>query len=228
MKIILSLTVVIVLGLIMSSLKSPKPNGMTKKVSPECIGYNDTAIAWEKKSFFSNNPIFLDSALLYINKAIDCDSNFFTAYSNKISILNSKHDLNWFNGSLDCLNKMVQLSHNDPVTIFEKGTFYELNNMKDSAYKIYSDLNISTGEELRKSKRFNANKAETYILTSAILNGSAVGKKRYDSVYDLFQDSVGVKKLVNIKWVVDSIETKSYLPKSAEINIKLNTPPAHK
>ena len=213
--------IIITLALTMCNLSNSKPIQNEKRIQipKQCIAYNDTAISFDRKAFFDHNTAYLDSALLYVDKAIACDSTYFIAYNNKFTFLNEKQD---FNGALECINKIISLSKSDPGSLFMKGMFLESHNMHDSAYKIYSEVNLMTGEKLRESKKFSSTKVQLYLLTSAILNGSTVGAKRFDSVYDIFQDSTGGKQIMQIKDIVDSIETKSYIPKqSGTITIKI-------
>ena len=105
-------------------------------VAEQCVVLHDSAMSLLNKYYFEDtNPTKLDLILDLLNQAIACDTNYFLAYNDKVTVLSIKGE---YMKVVSLLNKMLEFSGNDPQLIFLKGIAYEkLNNYSaaETAYK---------------------------------------------------------------------------------------------
>jgi tetratricopeptide (TPR) repeat protein len=109
---------------------SAKPN-----VSKECITLNDLAARKISSYYIARQNDLLDSAILILEKATKCDSSYFLAHSNLATALSLKGD---YQAAIKVVNKLLQLTKNDPEIVFYKGILYEKQNKKELALNEYA------------------------------------------------------------------------------------------
>jgi len=134
------------------------------KIKKECISINDSAMLMLSQSQYGEtNKLILDTVLQLFNKAISCDTNFFSAYYNKLMVLGS---LKRYNDEIIVINKILALRKNDLVMYVKKGFIFEQIGQLDSAKIIYS---IAEKEYTNKIKEYPNNielKTEKIMLTA--------------------------------------------------------------
>ncbi|WP_289530298.1 tetratricopeptide repeat protein [Labilibaculum sp. K2S] len=92
-------------------------------IAKSCIALNDSAVNLLNKYYVEDsNPAKLDIILDLLNESISCDTNFYLAYNNKITVLSLKGE---YLKVVNLLNKMLEFSNNNPQLIFFKGMAYE-------------------------------------------------------------------------------------------------------
>ncbi len=105
------------------------------KLNNHCKALNDSAVQILTDVNQGKKKIMmLDSAIKLLDLAIQCDSNYFIALSNKAHILSF---MNKYYETIKVINRLLVLTNNDPGIIQYKGVIYEKMNQLDSARSQY-------------------------------------------------------------------------------------------
>lgn len=115
-------------------------------VDKNCKSLNDSAILILNNFYMDNDSLKLYRSLALLDSAIGCDSNYFIAYSNKLSILN---ELKLYNQSIEVINKLLFIS---------KGKRPEIIMFKAEAYKEMGNMELSN-----KYFEFSENKFDSLL-----------------------------------------------------------------
>ncbi len=122
----------------------------TKKsnvIAKQCVALNDSAVSLLNKYYFEGtNQAELDVILDLLNQAIACDTNYFLAYNNKVTVLNLKGE---YQKVVNLLDKMLEFSNNDPQLIFLKGIAYEKLNAYNAAKTTYVQAAVEYEKRLK-------------------------------------------------------------------------------
>ncbi len=110
-----------------------------RKVLKECRALNDVAIEKLNSYYYQGNEADkLDSALVLLQRAVECDTNYFLAYANMATVLTLKGN---YNSAIEVVNKLLTLTNNDPEIVVYKGMLYEKQGKRDIAKKQYTFAN---------------------------------------------------------------------------------------
>ena len=98
-------------------------------VDKNCKSLNDSAILILNNFYRDNDSLKLYRSLALLDSAIGCDSNYFIAYSNKLSILN---ELKLYNQSIEVINKLLFISKGKrpEIIMFKAQAYKEMGNME--------------------------------------------------------------------------------------------------
>lgn len=98
-------------------------------VDNNCKSLNDSAILILNNFYMDNDSLKLYRSLALLDSAIGCDSNYFIAYSNKLSILN---ELKLYNQSIEVINKLLFISKGKrpEIIMFKAQAYKEMGNME--------------------------------------------------------------------------------------------------
>lgn len=188
-------------------------------ISPKCRELNDSGTAYIKKYVLHKDTNDLNIALTYLDNATACDSNFTTAYSNKLTAYTYKNDTD---GIMQCNYALLRLTKYSAASRFFLATTFEQFGYKDSAHAIYVQVNKEFKKELQNEKEFDFEKVQFYLLSSAIIYGAEKGAKQYDSIYAIYRnDPSAVQRLQATKPFIDSIESRAYLSGMSTINMTI-------
>lgn len=204
----LFISVGLLMWLIIADCKNSKNENKSvrkENVNENCKKLNDSAARLLSKfSFEQKNILLLDTALGLLNKATLCDTNYLTAYYNKITILNIKGD---YDQSLLVFNKILSLTENNPQILFFKGLIYEKLSKSDSAKLAYK-RSEKRFKELLKVHPDDFNLIGNKLLLIDAADGKAEAKlelQKYILKYP------GNKILLNYKTIIDSFDKDDYL-----------------
>ena len=117
------------------------------QLTKECIALHDSATNLLNKYYFEgSDPAKLDLILDLLNLAINCDSNFFLAYNNKVTVLSTKGE---YQKVVKLLDEMLVFSDNNPQLIFLKGIAYEKLNDNATAEAVYKQAAVGYEKQLK-------------------------------------------------------------------------------
>lgn len=190
-----------------SCTEESKPATVTKvrEIPKECRVLNDSAANFQHRFYRSKDLNLLDTALDLLNQAIACDSNYFTAWSNKMSVMNLQNDKE---GAMMCIDKLLILSNYDYMTYFIKGTMFEAYGEVDSANHVYAQLHKNLKVDLEKVDTLQNDKFQIFMFTEAILYGKAIAFATLDSAASVYGQD---QRLEIIRMSVQDIDKKPYL-----------------
>ncbi|MEN2412582.1 tetratricopeptide repeat protein [Flavobacterium mesophilum] len=100
---------------------------------------------------FYKDTIKANQALDLLNKAIEIDDKYFSAYYSKSIFLTTKKDIN---GLLLNNQKMIELRPNQPLWLIQRGLFFDIKKDSKQAQENYA-LGITKYRELLKQKDLN-------------------------------------------------------------------------
>lgn len=183
----------------------PKVKTEVREVPHECRISNDSAMVFRQKFLQSKDPRHLDTALNFLNQAIECDSNYFTAWSNKMSVMNLQNDEE---GAMMCMDRLLVLSNYDYMTYFLKGTMFEAYGQVDSANHIYLRVHANLKADLIKVDTLEFDKFHVFIVTEAILYGKTLALASLDSALVVYGKD---QRLEMTKALVQDIDKKPYM-----------------
>ena len=174
--------------------------------SKECIKLNDIAFQhMDKYNYAGNEKRQLDTALLFLKRAIQCDANYTIAYLNLASVYDK---MNNYNAEMDATNKLLILSKNDPAILIKKGVLFEKMNKVDSAKRLYSLAEKLYKEELTKYPDSLRTMLD-FILAKAISEGKdAAVKERNEQIRKHPKDSTD---LINKTFFLENFDRKGFL-----------------
>ena len=113
-----------------------------------CKVYNDSAINMFNEHVHNSNSnvLQLDTIIFLLNKAIECDSEYFIALGNKLTVLTY---MGKYKESINLIDKLLILRNNNPQLIIYKGIMYEKMGNKDSAYQTYNIAKLSYEDKIK-------------------------------------------------------------------------------
>ncbi len=107
--------------------------------NPEALELNNKAVNFIGNAAHSYDSIkgsFYDSALIYLNEALQVDSLYITAYTNKAQVLRNKGQLK---ESIDVLEKVESIKPGFVEVIMGQGLVYEKMGNMSQAHKKYNE-----------------------------------------------------------------------------------------
>ncbi|ELR68598.1 O-linked GlcNAc transferase [Fulvivirga imtechensis AK7] len=114
-----------------SSVNTHQPDSNAVKLNNKAVKFiGDAAHTYDSLSGF-----LYDSALMYLNQALEIDSLYLIAYSNKSQVLRRKGKLE---ESLEALNKVQNIKPNFAEVITEQGFILEKMGRMELAHQKYS------------------------------------------------------------------------------------------
>jgi tetratricopeptide (TPR) repeat protein len=129
-------------------IKNEKKNFVPK----DCVRLNDSAFAfllkYENTYQRQYNDKRLDTALDLLKQAVKCDSAFTIAYINMANTYNDMYNLD---AEIQILNKLINLTHNNPKFILRKAQTFKYQGKKDSAKRAYAMVDSLYDKQLQRN-----------------------------------------------------------------------------
>ena len=159
-----------------SSCSTRDQNGSNP--NPRAVALNDSAVALMMKF----RPSALDSAHDLLNKAISVDTNYFTAYANKVSVYCRQKN---FSKAVETAKHLERIQPRNPEGIFTLGFLLERSGDTEKALEKYNKavaLNAEKLENLDSSDKQYISIQTNYALHLILARQEENGKKQLDEI----------------------------------------------
>lgn len=206
MKTLLVMAFILEVLLLNCKSKARKAESISKiKGNKSCIQFNDSGIYYlTKYSLDETKAVYLDTGLLFFDKAIMCDTNYLLALSNKMIILNIQKK---YNKSLAIIEKMISLAKRNPQFIFYKGLLLEIIGDGDSARSVYDAAELGFNEILvTKPDDFNVI-GERLLLIEA-RDGKESATRKLEEYFSTYPNN---STLNSYKVLIDNFDKEKFL-----------------
>jgi tetratricopeptide (TPR) repeat protein len=167
-----------------------------KNIDTQCISYNKKGVAYLNKFNNINDKNCIDSAILYLDSAINCDSSYLLPFYTKLNALLAIND---YERAVVLNNYMIAHSDINSELWLNSGIFYEKLKKVDSANYCFGRADEAADIVLREDG-LNESAMYTKVLATAFLKGRDAAIK----LNNLYIQRVPKESFLN--WNIDTLE----------------------
>lgn len=155
--------------------------------NPEAIKFNDKAV-----EFINNGN--LDSALLFLEKATEIDSNYYLAYCNKSNIFIKKGE---YKKAILELENAIEAKPDFAETVFYLGMLYDFTQSSEKANELYRKSIKLFDERLKKHNLDQVGNRSNRAVAMILLGNVSEGNDELKKLIDKYPENIIIQKFLN-------------------------------